>query len=708
MKTIFVKLVIFFFFSLIQNLAVSDHNDDGHVYYNGFKDHFMKFDGAAQVDPDTGLLRLTDLKKDFELGRAFYSLPFLFKGNFSFSTTFVFAIASEYGPNLLSGQGMAFVIAPQRGLPGALANQFLGIFNDTNNGKSENRVFAVELDGANNVEFDTIPGPHVGIDINSLKSVNSTDPGYFTDDGVYKHLNLTSTEPMQVWVDYDGIAKQVSVTLAPITISKPIVPLLIWSQDLSAIFLDSMYVGFAAATQATRTYHYILGWSFQIDDTARALNLSSLPKLPPPPSFTPPSPPPPPPPPKSSSNKKPNMVIIASAIGGSILILALLVIFGFCYLRKPKENNIQVRESSPPPVAGLRKFKYNELEEATNMFKEQIGDGAFGTVYRGVLPNSEMQVAVKKMSRDAKHGSKQFMAEIESLSKLRHRNLVHLHGYCEHEGQLLLVYDFMPNGGLDKFLYPKPNPLYCTLSWSQRFQIIKDVANGLYYLHKGWEQVVIHRDIKSSNVLLDGQMNARLGDFGLAKLYDHGADSAPTSRVVGTMGYIAPEMHYGMPSTQTDVYAFGAFLLEVACGRRPNLVAERGLHLVDWVLSSMKENILLSTVDKKLGGEYAEEEMILVLKLGLLCCRFDPTARPTVQKILQFLSGDAAEADFGALHMSDQAPVRHVGGGNTSPISGTHVGSTSSGNDPTPSRHSGSPSSVNEASPSVMRNAFTR
>ncbi|KAI3887569.1 hypothetical protein MKW92_022683 [Papaver armeniacum] len=122
----------------------------------------------------------------------------------------------------------------------------------------------------------------------------------------------------------------------------------------------------------------------------------------------------------------------------------------------------------------------------------------------------------------------------------------------------------------------------------------------------------------------------------------------------------------------------------------------------------MKENVLLSTVDKKLGGEYAEEEMLLVLKLGLLCCRFDPTARPTIQKIVQFLSGDASEVDIRALHTKDDAPVRYVGGGSTSPLSGTHVGSTSSGNDPTPSRHSGSPSSVNEASPSVIRNAFTR
>ncbi|RZC75932.1 hypothetical protein C5167_000698 [Papaver somniferum] len=698
MRTIFYKLVIFLFLLLIQRFVNSEHTEKD-IYYNGFKSNFLKFDGEAQADSDTGLLRLTNNKGPNEQGHAFFKRPFQFKSNLSFSTSFVFAIASESSPR---GQGLAFVIAPQRELPGALENQFLGLFNATSNGNSSNHVFAVELDIIYNVEFDDVPGPHVGIDINGLRSVNSTAPAYFID-GKYKKLDITSGEPIQVWVEYDGVDKEVRVTLAPIDVSKPDVPLLIYFKDLSTIFLDSMYVGFAASTQTVPTYHYILGWSFQLDGTAQALNLSILPKLPQPPP--PPASPPPPPP---SSKTKPNMVIIGAAVGSSLLILAILAILGFCYLRKPKRNNIPARPPSPPPVAGLRKFRYNELEEATNAFKEQIGEGAFGTVFRGVLPNSEIQVAVKKMSRDAKYGSKQFMAEIESLGKLRHRNLVHLHGYCEHEGQLLLVYDFMPNGGLDKFLYPKRNPLYCTLNWSQRFQIIKDVANGLYYLHKGWDQVVIHRDIKSSNVLLDGQMNARLGDFGLAKLYDHGADSAPTSRVVGTMGYIAPEMHYGMPSTQTDVYAFGAFLLEVACGRRPNLVAERGLHLVDWVLSSMKENVLLSTVDKKLGGEYSEEEMLLVLKLGLLCCRFDPTARPTVQKILQFLSGDASEVDVRSLHTKDEAPVRYVGGGITSPLSGTHVGSTSSGNEPTPSRHSGSPTSVNQASPSVMRNAFTR
>ncbi|KAI3992242.1 hypothetical protein MKX01_029963 [Papaver californicum] len=678
-RTIFSEIVIFLFLILIQSFANSQ------FVYNGFGNASLENDGAARVT-ENGLLQLTGHKDIYEQGHAFYFESLKLKGNVSFSTTFVIGIVSPLDE--ISGQGMAFVIAPQRSLPGAFTHQFLGLFNDTNNGNSTNHVFAVELDTISNVEFDTVGGPHVGIDINSLNSVNSTSPGYFIN-GEYKELSLDK-EPVQVWVEYDGKDKKIEVTLAPWNVSKPDVALLTYTQDLSAIFKKHMYVGFSASTESVLTSHYVLGWSFKIDNKSPALNFSSLPMLPPPPPPSPspslsPSPSPSSSPPlKPSNNKK--ILIIALPVVGSIIILGLLVFLGLYYSRKTNTNNIAV---PAPPVPGIRKFSYSDLEEATNVFSEQIGKGALGTVYRGVLPNSEMQVAVTKVSRDAKYKPQQFMAEIESLGKLCHRNLVHLHGYCEHEGQLLLVYEFMPNGSLDMFLYPKQNPLYCTLNWSQRFQIIKDVANGLFYLHKGWEQVVIHRDIKSSNVLLDDQMNARLmGDFGLAKLYDNGADNAPIPRVVGTPGYNAPEVRYGTPSTQTDVYALGALLLEIACGRRPNLVAERDLHLVDWVLSCMKGNTLLNTADKRLEGDYAEEEMLLVLKLGLLCCRFDPTARPTIQKIVQFLSGDASEADLRALHKTDEAPVRYGGGGNTSPLSGIRVGSASSSDDPILSRQS--------------------
>ncbi|KAK0604080.1 hypothetical protein LWI29_011795 [Acer saccharum] len=161
---------------------------------------------------------------------------------------------------------------------------------------------------------------------------------------------------------------------------------------------------------------------------------------------------------------------------------------------------------------------------------------------------------------------KQFVAEIVSMGRLRHRNLVQLRGYCRRKGELLLVYDYMPNGSLDKILYGSMRP---NLNWFRRIRIVRGVACGLLYLHEEWEQVVLHRDIKSANVLLDADLNGKLGDFGLARLYDHGSNPQ-TTNLVGTIGYLAPELlRTGKATTSSDVFSFGAFMLEVACGRRP-------------------------------------------------------------------------------------------------------------------------------------------
>ncbi|XAR58959.1 Non-specific serine/threonine protein kinase [Bertholletia excelsa] len=236
---------------------------------------------------------------------------------------------------------------------------------------------------------------------------------------------------------------------------------------------------------------------------------------------------------------------------------------------------------------------------------------------------------------------KEFVAEIASIGRLRHRNLVQLLGYCRRKGELLLVYDFMSNGSLDKLLFKKQK---AALNWAQRFRIIKGVASALLYLHEEWEQVVLHRDIKASNVLLDADLNGRLGDFGLARLYDHGANP-DTTHVVGTVGYLAPELtRTGKATTSTDVFAFGSFLLEVACGRRP--IELRGtpesILLVDWVFEKWKTGVLLEASDPNLGGEYSEWEMGLVLKLGMLCSNSNPAARPSMRQVMQYLAGDAS------------------------------------------------------------------
>ncbi|KAM0937359.1 putative protein kinase RLK-Pelle-L-LEC family [Dioscorea sansibarensis] len=202
----------------------------------------------------------------------------------------------------------------------------------------------------------------------------------------------------------------------------------------------------------------------------------------------------------------------------------------------------------------------------------------------------------------------------------------------------------MPNGSLSKFLHCKDKQAH--LNWSQRLHIIKGVASGLEYLHEDWEQVVIHRDIKTNNVLLDSELNGRLGDFGLARLYDHHDMDPRTTKVAGTMGYIAPELaRIGRPTTTTDVFAFGVFVLEVACGRRPldfKAKDDNQIVLMDWVLENWKKETILDSIDQRLGDhEYNMDEMKLVLELGLLCSHPLPALRPSMKQVVQCLNGDA-------------------------------------------------------------------
>ncbi|XP_077237156.1 L-type lectin-domain containing receptor kinase SIT2-like [Tasmannia lanceolata] len=240
---------------------------------------------------------------------------------------------------------------------------------------------------------------------------------------------------------------------------------------------------------------------------------------------------------------------------------------------------------------------------------------------------------------------REFVAEIISIGRLRHRNLVQLLGYCRRKGELLLVYDYMPNGSLDKLLFDQP---ILVLTWNQIFRIIKGVAYGLYYLHEEWEQIVIHRDIKASNVLLDHEFSGRLGDFGLSRLYDYGTDPQ-TTHLVRTLGYMAPELsRTGKATTSTDVFSFGVFILEVACGRRPiNLQASaEGVVLIGWVSECWRRGRISETSDPNLGTDYLVHEMDLVLKLGLLCSHPVPCNRPSMRQVMQFLGGDAPLPDL--------------------------------------------------------------
>lgn len=309
--------------------------------------------------------------------------------------------------------------------------------------------------------------------------------------------------------------------------------------------------------------------------------------------------------------------------------------------KKEEEENIEDWEVEYWP----HRVRYEDIYAATEGFSDQnvIGFGGNGKVYKGLLQG--VQVAVKRIPYDSEHGMREFLSEISSLGRLKHRNVVPLRGWCKKEkGSLILIYDYMDNGSLDKRIFDGDENT--TFGWEERVKVLKDVAHGILYLHDGWEVKVLHRDIKSSNVLLDKDMNARLGDFGLATMHHH-EQIGQTSQVIGTVGFMAPELvHTGRASTQSDVFSFGMLVLEVVCGRRPN--EENKPTLVVWLMRLMERGEECSGIDERLKGrsecECKIDEVKRVLHLGLLCTHPDPHVRPSMRQVVKVLEGEDLDA----------------------------------------------------------------
>ncbi|KAJ1292936.1 hypothetical protein BS78_01G029000 [Paspalum vaginatum] len=587
--------------------------------FAGFASGNVTTSGAAVVT-SSGLLQLTNQTNEV-LGHGFYPAPLRFKdastgAPLSFSTTFVVAILPRYTD--AHGHGIAFALAPSATMPGAVAGKNLGLFNtSTHLGNRTSDVVAVELDTAMDEEFDDIDGNHVGVDVNSLKSVASKPAASVG-------ISLASGSLLQVWIEYDGATTRLDVTLSAAgDAPRPPVPLVSCNVNLSSAVADLTYVGFSAANGAASSSHYVLGWSFRLGGgRAPDLDISKLPR--PPPST-----------PNETTHPQLLLTMILLAVVVLLVLSAAVAVFVMRHRRRFAEE-----EEDWEIEYGPHRISYRDLHAATRGFRDVVGVGGFGVVYHGVLPRSGVDVAVKKVAHDSRQGLREFVSEIASLSRLRHRNLVQLLGYCRRRGELVLVYDYMVNGSLDKHLFDAGKP---ALSWDRRAKIVRDVAAGLLYLHEGWEQVVVHRDIKASNVLLDADMNAKLSDFGLARLYDHGSNSR-TTQVIGTFGYLAPEMvKTGRATPSADVFAFGAFLLEVACGRRPmeslgNNADPAGL--VDNVLERWKAGSIKDARDPRMG-KCDEDDLELVLKLALLCSHPDPRCRPSMRQVVQILEGAA-------------------------------------------------------------------
>ncbi|KAI3767428.1 hypothetical protein L2E82_17538 [Cichorium intybus] len=287
-------------------------------------------------------------------------------------------------------------------------------------------------------------------------------------------------------------------------------------------------------------------------------------------------------------------------------------------------------------------YTLRELELATNGFADEnvIGEGGYGIVYSGVLVDNTM-VAVKNLLNNRGQAEKEFKVEVEAIGRVRHKNLVRLLGYCAEGAQRILVYEYVNNGNLEQWLHGDVGPI-SPLTWEIRMNIILGTAKGLTYLHEGLEPKVVHRDIKSSNILLDRQWHPKVSDFGLAKLLGS-EKSYVTTRVMGTFGYVAPEYaSTGMLNERSDVYSFGILIMEIISGRNPVDYSRPPdeVNLVDWLKTMVTNRNADGVLDPKLAEKPSSRALKRALLVALRCV--DPTAqkRPKMGHVIHMLEAD--------------------------------------------------------------------
>ncbi|KAI3524605.1 hypothetical protein L1887_03264 [Cichorium endivia] len=310
----------------------------------------------------------------------------------------------------------------------------------------------------------------------------------------------------------------------------------------------------------------------------------------------------------------------------------------------------------PPPSPGMSlgfsksTFTYEELARATDGFSEAnlLGQGGFGYVHRGILPNGK-EVAVKQLKTGSGQGEREFQAEVEIISRVHHKHLVSLVGYCISGAQRLLVYEFVPNNTMEFHLHGKNRPV---MEFPTRLRIALGAAKGLAYLHEDCHPKIIHRDIKAANILLDFNFEAKVADFGLAKITSDVATHVST-RVMGTFGYLAPEYAAsGKLSDKSDVFSFGVMLLELITGRRPVDSAQTFMDdsLVDWarplLTRAMDDGNFDNIADPRLQKDYNHSEMARMVSCAAACVRHSARRRPRMSQVVRALEGDVSLSDL--------------------------------------------------------------
>ncbi|KAL8495923.1 hypothetical protein ACS0TY_019877 [Phlomoides rotata] len=339
----------------------------------------------------------------------------------------------------------------------------------------------------------------------------------------------------------------------------------------------------------------------------------------------------------STGDSSSKVILLAAFLGSSVFLNFLLSIavavgvFFFCYRKK----------QSASTVHGVKVYSYKQLEEATGGFKQQLGRGSFGTVYKGVIPSIPRRyVAIKRLDKVERGGEKEFTTEVSAIGRTHHKNLVTLLGYCDEGQHRLLVYEYMSNGSLDAHLFrslSRPR-------WNQRMQIAFGIARGLAYLHEECGTQIIHCDVKPQNILLDEFLAPKISDFGMAKLLLSEQSRAARTHIRGTIGYFAPEWFRKASITvKVDVYSFGMMLLEIVCCMSS---VEFGMGdqeeaLIDWVYDCYCKRKLNKLVENDEEGRNDMKSVERVVMVGIWCIQEDPSLRPSMRRVTQMLEGVA-------------------------------------------------------------------
>ncbi|KAG4962679.1 hypothetical protein JHK85_040124 [Glycine max] len=542
----------------------------------------VEYAGVAKTENGTVVLNPLINGED---GRATYVQLLRLKNSSSgdvtdFSTRFSFTIDA---PNkTMYADGFAFYVAPLTFAyqdPPNSGGLRLGLYDDN---KPQNSFIAVEFDTFN-------------FDIES-------------NIGNMGHALIT----------YNASAKLLSVSWFFEGTSSGFTPNTSLSHqiDLAETLPEWVAVGFSGSTGSYKEKNVIHSWEFssslELNSTHPEVNIES-----------------------DITKCKFQVKVVVVAVTCSIISVALVLSVSWFIIKKRRTKDGFGNLDHMP-----RRFAYKELVAATNGFADdrRLGEGGYGRVYRGFLSDSVRVVAVKRIFSDVEDSEKIFSNEVKIISRLMHRNLVQFMGWCHEQGELLLVFEYMVNGSLDTHLFGSRR----TLTWGVRYKIALGVVRALQYLHEDAVQCVLHRDIKSGNVLLDTDFNTKVSDFGMAKLVDPRLRTQKT-KLVGTYGYLAPEyVKEGRASKESDMYGFGVLALEIACGMRTYQDRENNhVPLTNWVWKQYEVGNVLNAADKGLNDDYDVNEMTCLLTVGLWCTLHDHKKRPKAEQVINVLKQGA-------------------------------------------------------------------